>query len=142
MAATLANFLMQKLQELHQHLQNQSNVSVLEKIKEGYELKQKEYFELADSLNENSTFTRTENDFTKAKKDAKIEQLKQYEKMIGEYQLAVTTNTPVLLSVENARPSLWPDKPRILTTVLFVFFSAALFSFLVALFVESRKHSV
>jgi len=147
MAAKLSNFLMQKLQELHQHLQNQSNVFVLEKIRQEYALKQKEYLQLADSLDSKRidtsgfNFAVAKKEIIKTKMNALTEQLQQYEKMIGEYRLAVSTNTPVLLVVENARPSLHPDKPRILPTLLFTFFSAFVFSFLVALFMESRKQS-
>jgi uncharacterized protein involved in exopolysaccharide biosynthesis len=70
---------------------------------------------------------------------ALAEQLQQYEKIVGEYQLINSSNSPVLLVVENARPPLWPDKPKILVTVLFTFFSAFVFSYLLALFIESRK---
>ena len=144
MTATLANFLMQKLQELHQHLQNQNNILVLEKVKETYALKQKEYLQLADSLNADphaSSNLSAQKEMMKTKMISMTEHLQQYEKLIGEYQLAISANSPVLLIVENARPPLWPDKPKVLTTVLFSFFAAFLFSYLVALFTESRKLS-
>jgi uncharacterized protein involved in exopolysaccharide biosynthesis len=140
-AAELANFLMQKLQELHQHLQNQSNVFVLAKIKDEYEARQKEYLLLADSTAKQmgGSFTSVSNEIAKTKMAALIDQLQQYEKMIGEYQLAIHSNSQVLLIVENARPPLWPDAPKVLATVLFVFFTGFIFSFLVALFLENRK---
>ena len=139
-AAQLANFLMQKLQELHQHLQNQSNLFVLAKIKDEYEAKQKEFLLLDDSLIKHPGALSSAGDkIAKTKMTALVDQLQQYEKMMGEYQLAVHSNSPVLLVVENARPSLWADKPDVLLTVLFVFFSGLLFSFLVALFLENRK---
>jgi uncharacterized protein involved in exopolysaccharide biosynthesis len=144
LAATLANFLMQKLQELHQHLQNQNNISVLGKIKEEYASKQKEYMQLADSLNKpidtpSVSFASAKKEIIKTKMIVLAEQVQQYEKMIGEYQLTANANLPVLLVVENARPSLLPDKPKILSTVLFTFFGALLFSWLLALFIENGK---
>lgn len=144
MTATIANFLMQKLQELHQHLQNQNNILVLEKVKETYASKQKEYLQLADSLNEEapaSSNLSAQKEMMKTKMISMTEELQQYEKLIGEYQLAISANSPVLLIVENARPPLWPDKPKILATVLFSFFGAFLFSYLMALFIDSRKLS-
>lgn len=144
MTATLANFLMQKLQELHQHLQNQNNILVLEKVKETYALKQKEYLQLSDSLNADphaSSNLSAQKEMMKTKMISMTEHLQQYEKLIGEYQLAISANSPVLLIVENARPPLWPDKPKVLTTVLFSFFGAFLFSYLMTLFIESRKLS-
>jgi uncharacterized protein involved in exopolysaccharide biosynthesis len=148
MAAALSNFLMEQIQTIHQRLQNQSNVSVLQKIKQEYASKQKEYLQLGQSFTNTIADTASVN-FAAANKDlAKTrmmvlsEQLKQYQKMIGEYELAISANTPVLLVVENARPPIWADKPKVLQTVLFTFFGAFFFSFLLALFLERRKHSV
>lgn len=130
LCAQLANFLMKKIQELHQHLQNQADRSVLEKIKEAYALKQKESTQVKDSVKSVSIQTRL---------TTLTEQLQSYEKMIDEYQLAISTNIPVLLVVEPARPAVWADRPKIVQTVLLSFFGAFAFSFSLALFIESRK---
>lgn len=145
-AAHLANFLMNQLQELHQHLQNQNNLLLLKNLKEEYTLKQNEYLQLADSLGNDAelssaNFISGKKGIIKTKMAALTEQLQQYDRMIGEYQLAAHSNSPVLLIVENARPSIRADKPKILPTMLFAFFGALLFSYLVALFVEGRKLS-
>jgi uncharacterized protein involved in exopolysaccharide biosynthesis len=132
LCAELANFIMRKMQELHQHLQAQTNLAVLEKIKEAYALKQRESRQLMDSVK----LVLMHN---QARLSTLAEQLQSYEKMIGEYQLAVSTNSPVLLVVEPARPALYPDRPKMAQTILLVFFGAFVFSFLIALFVESRK---
>jgi len=132
LAAEIANFLMQQIQEIHQHLQNENNTVTLAKLKQDYTVKQNEYLQQTDSTSA----------IAKAKQNGLSEQLQEEEKMINEYQLAINTNAPVLLIVENARPSFWPDKPKILATVLFAFFGALLFSFLLAVFIESRKPSV
>lgn len=132
LCAQLANFLMKKIQELHQHLQNQASRSVLEKIKEAYASKQKELLQLTDSVKSVSIQSQT--------RMATIrEQLQSYEKMIDEYQLAIDTNAPVLLIVEPARPVLYADRPKIAQTALLSFFGAFVFSFLLALFIESKK---
>jgi len=133
LCAQLANFLMKKIQELHQHLQNESNLSTLDKIKEAFALKQKEYLQLSDSANAAS------NQIGKIKLDVLTDQLQAYQKMIDEYQLAISSNAPVLLVVEAARPALWADRPKILEAVLFALFGSFIFSFLLALFIESRK---
>jgi hypothetical protein len=133
LCAQLANFLMKKIRELHQHLQNESNVSTLAKIKEAYALKEKEYMQLADSAANNS------NQISKANLATLADQLQTYQKMIDEYQLAIDANAPVLLVVENARVPLRADRPRVMETILFVFFGSFFFSFLLALFIESRK---
>ena len=144
LAANMANFLMQKIQELHQHLQNESNLLVLQKLKEQYAAKQTEYLQLADSLGAqpNNGTVAARSDLLKARANGLSQQVQEYEKMIGEYQLAVTANAPVLLVVENARPSFWPDEPKVLVITLLVFFVAFIFSVVLALLMESRKRSL
>ncbi|MGZ3938195.1 MAG: hypothetical protein ACXVLT_05810, partial [Flavisolibacter sp.] len=144
MAAEMANFLMQSIQELHQHLQNQSNVVVLQKIKEQYATKQAEYLQLADSLGRQTGngLVAASSELFKTRVIALGQQVQEYEKMIGEYQLATTANAPVLLVVETARPALWPDEPKVLVITLLVFFASFIFSFVLALSIESRKRSV
>jgi len=133
LCAQLANFLMKKIEEIHQHLQNESNILVLAKIKEAFIQKQKEFNQVSDSSISPSPV------IDKAKLALVTEQLQMYEKMIDEYQLAIATNAPVLLVVENARPALWPDRPRILQIALLSFFGAFIFSFFIAVFIESKK---
>lgn len=143
-AAHLANFLMKQLQEIHQHLQNQSNVLLLQKLQEEYALKQNEYMQLSDSVGKGVISTNSvsgKKGIIRTKMAALNEQLQQYEKTIGEYQLAIRSNLPVLLIVENARPPFRSDKPKVLQTLMFTFFGALLFSYLLALLVEGRKSS-
>jgi hypothetical protein len=143
-AAEMANFLMQRIQELHQHLQNQSNLVVLDKLKQQYTVKQREYLEDADSVRKSpgGSLAAPRSAISRARLVALTEQLKQYENMIGEYQLAATVNSPVLLLVENARPALWPDEPKVLAITLFTFFTALISSFLLVLFIDSRNRSL
>jgi hypothetical protein len=138
MAAAMANTLMEKIQELHQHLQNESNNLVLQKLLDDHASKEQLYVHFGDS---NSKTNAMLPELIQVKKSALLDQLREEEKMIGQYQLAVSTNPQVLMVVENARPSHLPDKPRILPTVLFTLAGALLFSFLISLFAESRKTS-
>lgn len=137
-SAVIANFLLQKIQELHQHLLNQSNISALEILKKEYEGRQKQFLQLADSSA--MTMSAGEKEILRTKMNAVAGQLTDYENRIDQYQLAIKTNAPVLLVVENARAPLSADKPRIGQTTGFVFFGALVFSFLLALFIEGRKH--
>ncbi|MFL5786911.1 MAG: Wzz/FepE/Etk N-terminal domain-containing protein [Flavisolibacter sp.] len=137
LAAALANSLLQNLQVLHQHLQNQGNSIVLQRIKEDYAAKRKLYQQLNDSVHSQSSAEN--NDIFKAELDGLMDQIQQDDKLIGQYQLALNTNPQVLLTVENARPSLWPDKPKVLETILLTFFASFLFSYLISLLLESIK---
>ena len=67
------------------------------------------------------------------------EQIKEYSHHISQYEMAIKTNPQVLIAVEKARPSPMPDKPKTMQITLFAFGVAFIFSFLLALFAESRK---
>jgi capsular polysaccharide biosynthesis protein len=137
MSAALANSLMRKMQELHQHLQNATNINTLAKMKADLLQKQKEYRAVSDS----SGNAGADAEIAKAKSTALLEQMQEEEKLIGQYSLAVESNPQVLLTVENARTPLWPDKPKVLETMVISFFVALIFSFLLVLFLDRRKQS-
>jgi hypothetical protein len=68
-----------------------------------------------------------------------LQQVQEYEKLIDQYQITINTNPQVLLTVETAKASLWPDKPKILPTILIAAFAAFAIAFIIALFIESRN---
>jgi hypothetical protein len=135
LAASVANSLMQGLQNLHMHLQNQNNSTVLAKLKEDYSVRQQDYLQVNDSISRGGR----QAELLMARKVVLFEQLQQYEKMMDQYQLALRTNPQVLLTVEAARPSLWPDKPKIPQVIVLTFAASLVLTFLVALMMESRK---
>jgi hypothetical protein len=139
MAATMANVLMEKIQDLHRHLQNESNNMILHKLLDDHEKKEQQYIHFADS---GMQIPAAPAELVQIKKTALLQQLMDEEKMIGQYQLAISTNPQVLMMVEQARPAMNPDKPKALPTLLFTFFGALLFSFLISLFAEGRKTTV
>jgi len=124
-AARLANTLLQKLQQLHQSLQNKSNQLILQQLKSVQQTMPQTDAMLPDSA-------------TPAK-ESEAGPLHVYDKLIREYNLMVTANPPVLLVVENARPPLYPDNSAKQASVLAAAFAAALFSFLLALYLEGKK---
>jgi len=122
MAAALANSIMQQLQLLHQHLQSESNTRVLQKLQETH------------------AHLKEEDTLSAVPAAVRQSQAAEYQRLIAQYNLMVSTNPPALLVVEKARPALTPDKPYVWPTLLLTFFTALLFSFLAALFLESRQH--
>ena len=118
-AAQLANALMERLQLLHQQLQNRSNLLVLQKLKE------------------TQTVLLNSDTISKSSDQKNI----AYQSLIAQYELMVNTNPPALLVVESARPALTADKPYIWPTLLLTLFAALIFSFLVAVSIESRART-
>jgi capsular polysaccharide biosynthesis protein len=143
-AATLANALMQTINAIHERLQTENNRTVLQKLKE-------EYLQKLKANVDNETETMQFSDSSKLpalsasdvalRQENRIAELKEYAKLIGEYELAVKTTPKVLLVVEQARPLPWPDRPKTTLNVLLAFFASLLFSFLLAVYVESRQRT-
>jgi len=136
LAAALANGLLQKLQHLHQSLQNQSNALTLQKLQETYAAMQNNYMAGADSIGN----INLEKEMVLSIKNKSLEeQLNQYEKLIAEYQLVLNTNPPAVMVVENARASVKPDKPKIWQTLLLTAFVSVVFGLLLAFFLQGRR---
>ncbi len=124
LAPQLANAVMDKIQEIHSQLQNSNNRSILASLIAGSKKLKAHIDSTGDS-----------------KQQALVNQLQQYEKLIGEYQLMADSKPSALLIVERARTAGWPDKPKLLPVLLATGFLSLLFGLLVALVLERRKTS-
>ena len=130
LAPQLANAILDKLQAIHADLQSAGNEATLTGLLAG---KKKIQFQL-DSI------TRTSEPLIERKKILQI-QAQQYEKLISEYQLMVDSRPPVLIVVEIAKPSAWPDRPRRMQIMIATAVLSFLFALLAALILERRKIS-
>ncbi len=135
LAAALANGLLQKLQQLHQSLQNQNNALTLQKLQETYAAMQNTYLTQGDT---SGSKDRSKATMLAIKNKNQQDQLNQYEKLIAEYQLVLNTNPPALLIVELARVASKPDKPKIWQTILLTAFVSVVFGLLLAFFLQGR----
>jgi Uncharacterized protein involved in exopolysaccharide biosynthesis len=136
MAAALANTILQNIQSIHQQIQSERNRVILQKIQEDYLNKESNYRQLTDSVILNDLL---HPEIVKQKQTSILEQMQQDQKLIAQYQLAINTNPEVLLTVERARPAIWPDKPKVMETTGLVFIISLLFSILLAIYLNSRK---
>lgn len=129
LAPQLANAMMEKLNSIHQNLQNESNKVTLNSLLAGKEKLQKQ-IDSIDSMGKVEQLPRLQ---------ALSDQLQQYEKLTGEYQLMVDSRPSVLMVVENARASYHPDKPKRLLILVATGFLSFFFALLLALISERRK---
>jgi len=162
MAAGLANSFLQKLNEFHKHLQNRNDAMVLQKIKEDLAAKEKEIDSVEQSIasyksgstiyssgeqqfkgdvTNDTVANRTRKSFSDVsnRMTALSSQVKEYRNLINQYELSLQTTPDALIVVESARPALKWDKPNMFQNALFTFFASLLFSFLLALFMDSRN---
>jgi hypothetical protein len=134
LAAELANKLLQKLQLIHQNLQNERNAMILQGLNEDFQMAENKYNQYRDTSSKHEARI----DLFNLRKEGLYEQMLQDQKLITEYQFALKTNPEVLLVVEKARPALWPDKPKTAQTIVFTFFISLFFAMLLALFNYKR----
>ena len=128
MAAQLANAILQKLQSIHQALINENNISTLASLRQSQQ-------KLMSTLDSNSNLP--------AWKQAHvIKQLEQYEVLIGEYSLMADSRPQALLTIENARPAIKADKPRIVTIMLATMALSLIFALLTVLFIEKARKPI
>ncbi|MBC7946641.1 MAG: hypothetical protein H7Y42_02095 [Chitinophagaceae bacterium] len=120
LAPELANAIMNKLQSIHQDLQNTNNILLIKSLQGGKEKLVTQMIDTAGAPDRSS-------------------QIGQYDKLINEYQLLVDNKTPVLITVEPARVTDWPDKPKRLPILAATVVLSLLFGLLLALLLEKRK---
>ena len=136
-AADLANAVLEKLQSINQQVMNANNSLILEQIKKEYVEKNREFKEVSDSIqrspasNEKTIFI--------IKRDTLLQQLSQYEKLSGEYELMVKANPQALITIEKARPALYPDKPKRLQVIVATAVLSFIFAIFTILILERRK---
>lgn len=153
LAAQIANALFNKLNAIHQDIQNANNTAVLNKLKKEIQL----IIQKTDSISLSFVQFETANadnprprkldslpagkNFYHISSQQSIlnEQVKEYYRLIAQYELGIKTIPQVLIAVEYARPAFTPDKPKTLQTTLLAFAASLVFSFLLALFAESRN---
>lgn len=122
LAPQLANSIMDQLQSIHQYLQGAGNEATLKGLISGRER------------------LKAKSDSAAQEKNILLEEkLKQYDNLITEYQLVVDSKPPVLVIVEKAKVSEWPDRPKRIQLLVATGVLAFIFSLFLALVLEKRK---
>lgn len=138
LAPQLANAMMQELEIIHQNLQNETNRSVLNGLLAGKKKLEKSLDSIGNFL-KNADITAAAATSCNIRQAAITDQLTQYEKLIGQYQLMVDSNPSVLRIVERARAPYFPDQPKPLLTIGVTGLLSIFFAIGLALILERRK---
>lgn len=141
MAAKLSVAFMQQLQKMHQQVQLVNNKRILQNIELSYQEKLKELSALesgrdlkpADSLLNNSSAVKL------LRTNALVQQLSEYEKLMNQYNLVISTEPEVLVVVENAAVPVKHDRPDYFIIILATIICSFVFAFLVVLALEKRR---
>jgi len=129
LAPQLANAFMNRLQAIHADLQGAGNQAALIGLQTG-----KKKIQL-----QSDSITGISEPVIERKKVLQ-DQVRQYEKLISEYQLMVDSKPPVLIVVEIAKPSAWTDRPRRMQIMIATAILSFLFALLAALVLERKKN--
>lgn len=158
LAANLANAFLQKLNSLYRHAQAANIEATLRTLKDDVMEKQR----VIDSIDQGVVNYKRDTGLTtvqimqdyvsgvsprgltniSARVTALSEFIKEEQKLITQYELALKAAPDALVVIEKARPSLYPDKPRLAQTTVFAFFASLLFSVLLSFLLERRKQAV
>jgi uncharacterized protein involved in exopolysaccharide biosynthesis len=138
LAPQLADAIMQKLQNIHSDLMSIGNQSTLNGLQAGKIKIRRQIDSLSEAKN---SLTKAGAEEISAKNENLSNQLQQYEKLIGEYQLIIDSRPPALIIVEKAKASAWPDKPKRMQIMVATAVLGFLFALLTALVLERRKTS-
>nr|MBA2498834.1 hypothetical protein [Chitinophagaceae bacterium] len=114
MAAKLSRAFMQQLQKMHQQVQLVNNKKVMQNIERSYKEKLNELSALENGNNNNGNNT-IDSMYAPVVKtlrsNALMQQLTEYEKLMGQYNLVINTEAQVLVVVENAPVPVKADRP-------------------------------
>lgn len=156
-AANLANAVLNELNSIYQQAQTTNNTKVLAKLQSVLSLKQRslDSFNHFISSYENgnrkvipptgnfvdSAGTRENQNYETVTTNLTIlrQEIAEYQRIIPQYQMALNTSIQPLIAVENARPSFYTDRPKVLRTIIFAFTAALVFSILLSVVTENRK---
>ena len=131
LAPEIANALANKLQQIHQHIQNLSNIASANALKEAA-------LKIKKDLSEYSN-----NPTRDADQSMRIAvltgQLQQYEMLANEFQIVIDSKPQALIIVETAKKSEWPDKPKKAVSILTAIALSFFFGLLIILILERRK---
>ncbi|MBL7741760.1 MAG: hypothetical protein JNK14_21250 [Chitinophagaceae bacterium] len=138
LAPQLANAITDKLQAIHQDLQNNNNIELIKSLQNGKAKLQADIDSISNYLKKALVDGNASESYV-ARRKVLTDQIQEYDKLIGEYQLIADKKPPVLAIVERARVSDWPDKPKRLPALITTLVLGGLFSLLIALVAEKRK---
>ncbi len=128
LAPQLANAIMEKLQSIHRDLQGAGNATTLKGLEIGKDKLQRQLDSSGNAIQEKKTLLQN--------------QLLQYDKLVGEYQVMVDSKPLALVIVEEAKAAAWPDKPRRMQIMVATAVLSLLFALLAAVIMERRKTSL
>ena len=86
-AASFANSIMDKLEEIHQRIQTINNNILLSKITDEYAQKKLSYEKISDSLSH--TVSQSTTELLSVQKSSVLQQMLEYEKLLDQYRLMV-----------------------------------------------------
>ena len=138
LAPQLANAIMTKLETIHSVLQNENNRQALQSLQNAIEKIQINIDSINVLLNSTTLIHEAETPYTIRRKIL-LNQLEEYQKLAGEYELLTNSGSQSLLVVEKARPAIRPDKPDWIRTIVATAVLSLVFALLATLVMEKRK---
>ncbi len=138
MAAVLANAVMEKLQSIHQGIQNANNTHILERITTELSGEEATFRSFSDSMNRITDPIAQQ--LMANRKSAMLQLVYELQRLAGQYRLMVTSHPQSLIIVERASPSLQAAFPRKIDLILIATAIGLIFGFIVSLVLDRGRH--
>jgi uncharacterized protein involved in exopolysaccharide biosynthesis len=130
LAPKIANAIAGKLQSIHQHIQNASNIATTNALSSASKKIRTQLSNIQGNQSDPDESMR---------KAVLMGQLQQYEMLSDEFQVVIDSRPEALIIVERAKISSWPDKPRKLVVIITALVLSFLFGLLLILVLERRN---
>lgn len=137
-AASMANRMVEIVKNMAEELLQQTNKSALNNLRElkkKVETQVRQYADSTQPIPTSGNYALWQN-----RQISMLDQLKQFDKAINEYELAITNKQPALFVLESAYASAKADKPKKAEVLIGAVLAALLFG-IISVLVYDRNHS-
>ena len=136
-SVAIADRMIDLIQQTEQNLWKLVYQNSINKIEGSISDVERQYKNIADSVSANTNVFKKE--MFETQRQSILEQIKQYQKSVNEFKLAIATTPPSLYVIEKAMASPSPDKPVLLNLLFIVFIVSTAFAMIAALIFERKE---
>lgn len=138
-AADLANAFINTVQRVNQGMFTEFYAATLQKLEADLQTRESE-LHANISHNRDSATNKINQEETRWKSSALVEDVNRYRKIIAEYRIAMLNPPPSLIVLEKAHPSVRVDKPNILLNTLAAFLVSSFIAVLLSVIIFKKEN--
>ncbi|MDE3235108.1 MAG: hypothetical protein KGO81_04060 [Bacteroidota bacterium] len=126
LAVNIANRAVEIIQETEQQIWKENYAQVNEELSRTIASSEKRMLAIADSL-KNMEHSSPQAAILFSRQQELLAETQQYQKLSGEIKIAIATAAPALYVIQKASPAAYAERPKIMQTLIAVFFASIVF---------------